>query len=145
MAGLSRRNFLRALPAAPSAAKAIAKAAVAEAAVATGAAEMAAAGVNVSSFAGAAHYGHHLLSDPKMYALHKAGLLPDWVKREIANEIKAEARTLSTNIASLQSVSLSAKVAINERELERKFWSKIDAFHVLNAQRSAYWSGEGGN
>lgn len=48
----------------------------------------------------------------QMLALHKAGMLPDWAIRMAKRETSARARVLSPDLASMRSVSLSAKIRI---------------------------------
>jgi hypothetical protein len=114
--------FLRALAAAPAIAQKMAEEAVGAAvdgAVAGGGDLL--AGVP-SAIGISGHHGKML----QLVALSKTGLLPDWVKRQAVRSTSQWDRRLDPDVASLQSVSLSAKIRISAaRRLERA-WASLE-------------------
>lgn len=107
---LSRRLFLKAMPAAPVAAQEVAKQA------------------GVTEVLGAAQLPPQpepLAAGPpalKLVALKKSGLLPDWFWRIGRKAARANARVLDPDLAALRSVSISAKVAIQaDRNFNRDY------------------------
>lgn len=132
---LNRRGFLRALPAAPIAAKAAAVEATKDAVVLQ---QLAQAGMGVAPGM-AMPWGVRSLIDPKMYALHKAGLLPEWTKNEVQQSVKDQARMLAPDVVALKSVSLSAKYRINVERMERSVWSGVDEWYLMEHARQQFW------
>ncbi len=107
--GLSRRLFLKVMPAAPMAAQDVAKQA--------GIADLLGSAVPV--------HGPPIASGSsamKLVALKRSGLLPDWFWRTGRKAAKANARVLDPDLAALRSVSVSAKVAIQaDRNFNRDY------------------------
>ena len=106
---MGRRAFLKAAVAAPMVAEKLAQEAVGAEVLPTAAAETAAlAGVPPSS----GIYG----SAGKMQALsqlQKAGLMPDWAKRQIVRAQARQCRFIEPDVACLQSVTLGSKIRIS--------------------------------
>ena len=137
-AAVSRRMFLKAMPAAPAALQSAA-ADVVQAQAAQGA--MALAGMAPS--APAPYWGlGYLLENPSIWALHKAGMLPDWVRREVEFEISDRALRLSPDVVALRSVSLGAKYEIQRRRMERAMWSDLDARQASAMARRAFFDNQ---
>jgi len=81
-----------------------------------------------------------IASNPKLLALFKAGLLPDWVKADMRDTLRESTRYLTTDVAALRSVSLSGKVFINHARAERAF--EVDLINSLarDAMRHAFYN-----
>jgi hypothetical protein len=148
---LGRRGLLRLLGAAPMGARMIADM------VAKGAAtSLAATRLAENSFGGPipvpAGYGYHMIANnPKLFTLWKAGLLPEWAKREFNDDVANQTRyQMHSDVVALRSVSTSAKHLINERRHREKAWGGIDERWLLNQARNAFFdegegNGRGGN
>jgi hypothetical protein len=118
MKQLPRRMFLKAMAAVPAVAQRVAEEAVG-AAVGTGSESAA----NLMSAAPVPFGG----TGPKMVelvGLAKAGLLPDWAKRQAVRNLEYD-RRLDPDVACLKSVSLSAKLKIS---MERRITRAWDTF-----------------
>lgn len=113
---MQRRKALRALLAAPFAAKA-----AAETAITSEAGQL--AGLSLADpsapvpFGG---YGIHILEQPALFAALKAGVLPRWAQREVERSLQDAGRFMSPDVAAMRSVSLSGKCAIHRQRLERR-------------------------
>lgn len=77
---------------------------------------------------------------PELLAAYKAGLLPDWVTTDMRNSTLERARELTTDIASLRSVSLSGKAYINRARVERQMQRNIVSDLTHQAARQAFFS-----
>lgn len=137
---LSRRLFGKAMAALPMAAQEAAKTLALDAAAANTAGELAAAGVNVATGSMPMPYGiGYALQDPTIMALFKSGLTPDWVLDDIDRQLDERGRYLSTDVASLRSVSASSKVLINKRRQRDEFMRTLERRTLIDAARDAFW------
>ncbi len=134
---LNRRGFLRALAAAPVAAqtggldKAVAAAESAGVAIMGGLATPQSVG------------GIWLLRNPAMRAAWKAGLLPEWAKREIEGHAYYPGHTpMHSDVAALRSVSLSAKLSITRQRAVEAIWKCAESeLSLMDARDLFYNSG----
>lgn len=137
---LSRRLFGKAMAALPIAAQEAAKTLALDAGAAKAAQQLAAAGVNTLSGAVPLPYGiGYALQDPTLMALFKSGLTPDWVLDDIDRQLDERGRYLSTDVASLRSVSASSKVLINKRRQREEFMRTLERRTLIDAARDAFW------
>ena len=137
---LSRRSFLRAAAAAPVAAKSGALQAL-TAAVENGL-TLAQAGVAIAPDIPTS-WGIHALSNKKLYALFKMGMLPEWVRQDVdENILQNTGGRLSPDVAALRSVSLSAKFCIQRQRHRARIWNDVDRFHINEVARRAFWDEE---
>jgi hypothetical protein len=125
-AAVGRRGFLRVLGAAPIAAQALARA-VGESVLAPAGAALARMAPTIApptpgGYGPASFLVHH----PKLLGLHKLGLLPDWAKATMIEWGQHQDRGLDPDVVALRSVSLSAKVLINERRRGARLWERLD-------------------
>lgn len=137
---LSRRLFGRVAATLPLAAQQAAKSLAIDAAAAKVVGDMAVAGVQLANGVAPMPYGGYVLRDPAMMALWKSGLAPEWLVDDIDQSINDAGRFLTTDVAALRSVSLSAKIDINVRRQRQRYMEKIERQSVLAAARDAYWS-----
>ena len=139
---IPRRSFLKGMAVAPVAAKTGAiKALMAKV---EQAAALTSAGVSIG-LAQVAPWGTGILGNKAMYAAYKMGVLPDWAETEISSHIRNESGwRLSPDIASLRSVSLAAKVRIQENRATRRFWSSVDRHHAHSIARETFWQNDSG-
>ena len=73
----------------------------------------------------------------------KLGVLPDWVRSDIEDNVRQNATgRLTPDVAALRSVSLSSKFRIQQERTSRAMWASVDQFHVNALARKAFWSKE---
>jgi hypothetical protein len=119
MRQLSKRMFLKAMAVAPAAAQRLA-----EDAVGAQVAPIASEGfLNGPTAPPIVPGGHHKVLE--LVALNKAGVLPDWVKRQAVRNMRYM-RRIDPDIACLQSVSLSAKLRISEDRQFATEWASLE-------------------
>jgi hypothetical protein len=139
-APLGRRGFLRALAAAPVAARTLARSALDGAAnmVTPSAARL--AGLGVSVVPEVPLTADLLIRHPKLLTLYKLGSLPEWARKQMVREAgwRVGHGAISPDVVALRSVSLSAKVLIHERRFEKKFWKRVDADLAIEMARRAF-------
>lgn len=137
---LSRRLFGKAMAALPMAAQEAAKTLALDAGAAKAAQQLAAAGVNVLSGVAPTLYGPAFaLQDPSIMALWRAGLAPEWLIEDIDRSIEDRARYLTPDVASLRSVSPTAKVAINHRRVRDAYVSSMERRTMIDMARDAFY------
>lgn len=137
---LSRRLFMRTAAVAPVMAREAATAALAQ----QEATAIAATGLSQAFAQSPMPFGMHIMANPKLLALWKAGLLPDWARQDLDYGIGERARYLDTDVQALRSVSLSAKKAINHRRIEQRAYAEMERSALIDMARRAFW-GDGGN
>ena len=133
---LSRRMALKAIAAAPLAAQKAAETAV-------GAEVLATAAVDTAAMSGLAPASGIYGQSTQMLALSqlaKAGLLPDWARRQMVRAQARMNRALEPDVACLQSVSLGSKIRISG---ERRYDRALDAMEeeALDTQFMAEFFG----
>lgn len=133
---LSRRLFIRSAAAAPVMAREVASAALAS----QEAAAVAATGLSQAFAQSPMPFGMHIMATPKLLALWKAGLLPDWARQDLVHGIAERARYLDTDVQALRSVSLSAKKVINHRRVEQRAYAEMERSAFIDMARRAFWS-----
>lgn len=122
MKQLPRRQFLKAMAAAPAVAQRMAE----EAAGAAVDGSVTGGGDLLSGVPPAVGIGGHHKKMLELVGLSKAGLLPDWVKRQAVRSTSQWDRRLHPDVACLQSVALGSKIRISaERRLERA-WATFE-------------------
>lgn len=140
---LSRRGFLRAAAVAPVAAKSGALQALT--AEIKGGLALAQAGLAVGADM-PVEWGLGLFTRPKIYTAWKLGMLPEWVRAQVEEQITSNSgNRLSPDVASLRSVSLSAKFRINKDRTLARMWEQVDDFHTRSVAARAFWDSEAPN
>lgn len=132
---LSRRKFFGASLLAPLAAKAAADNAVAEM-----------AGINTRGLGANPYFtgvpavpGGIDLGDPKIQALRSLGLCPEWLTETVQRDAIWAARTLPMDLASLRSVSVSAKFFMARTREEEKAWTHAARQYAMNQAREEFY------
>lgn len=135
---MNRRSALRALVAAPVVAKSAGEAivkSIAETASATQAASL--VGLEMASPLPPMGY----MGGPaaaKLALLHKAGLLPEWAKREMRSQAEYASRRLDPDLACMRSVSLSAKMKIQQSRIVSMMIDELGISAIWQQQREAF-------
>lgn len=113
---MQRRKFLSLLVAAPAVGQQ-----AAEQLAGVGVTDAMAAASGVAQPPAATYFGPAGNANMQLVAALKTGLIPDWFLRQSRNDAHARARLLDPDLATMRSLSLVAKVAIQaERNLARK-------------------------
>lgn len=139
---LTRRLFGKAMAALPLAVQNAAATAAPALAQAELAGQMATAGVSMAYPSAPPAYGSYLLSNPRIWAMWKAGLAPEWVLNEIDNEIRKRSRHIDPDIVTMKSISLAAKVRMNHGKICAKITSHMERTSLLDQARRAFWEEE---
>lgn len=84
-------------------------------------------------------YGVHALSDPRLLALWKSGLAPEWLRRQIDDQIKEMTRYLSPDVMALRSVSVGALFRINHRRMTAMAINAIEERAGMDMARRAFF------
>lgn len=139
---LSRRHFLKAAAVAPVAARSGALQALT--AEVKGGLALAQQGVSVGLDMPVA-WGVGNLVNPRIYTMWKLGMLPDWVRAEVEDNILQNyCSRLAPDIAALRSVSVSAKLRLNRDRIMSRVWSSVDELHTHQLARKTFWDSEHG-
>ncbi len=102
---------------------------------------MAVSGMHVAGqIAAPMPWGVQSLMSPNMWALHKAGLLPEWVTEDIDRQASDMARSLTPDIAAMRSVSLATKYRMNYERARQALWANIEKARMTDMARRAFWS-----
>lgn len=139
----TRRRFFGFLAAIPVGVKTAANEALASKAVADAGTLAEFSGANVNS--GVAPQAIRLwsLGDPKLIALAKANMLPEWALKEVEETALHHTRLgLDVDIAALRSVSPAAKIHINVARNVKRGIASVYEVSMFNMARSAFF-GEG--
>lgn len=139
---LSRRLFGKAMAAMPMAAQQAAKTLAVDSAATAAAGQMAMAGANMATSAGPPMFGSYILNNPRVWALWKSGIAPEWVHREIDNEIRERSRTIDPDIWGMKSISANAKLRMNHGRLRASITESIEKTTMLTQAARAFWNEE---
>lgn len=132
---LSRRLFMRAVPAAAIAAQE----AVAHTAMQQVGTHVSLAAALPKGIDGAPYQLHQIIGNPALLAMHRTVGLPSFILEDIGQEFNRRSYGLHPDVASLKSVSLSAKCVINARRMERDLFAAIEPMVLRRQAREAFF------
>jgi hypothetical protein len=135
---LSRRGFLGTMLAAPVAAKTGAVKALMAKVEETAA--LTAAGTRIAAAVPEVRGVYGLLTNGKLMALYKTGLLPEWAKADVERDaLYGMGSVIDPSIAVLRSVSLGNKLRMSLDMARGRLWGVIDRLHTLEMARTAFF------